>query len=111
MNGSEVSLAAIALAGSICAGFFALVNKQNTLMNKQTKVHGEIANGLDRLAKAHEKGNKESAERNGHLGEQNIQIAKLQKESSQQLLAAIKKIPSQHIAEQQVEHQTVKHKE
>lgn len=111
MDGQEVALAAIALSGTICAGFFALVNKQNTLMNKQTKVHGEIANGLDRLAKAHEKGNKESAERNGHLGEQNIEIAKLVKESKQDTLKAIKGITEQTVQEQHVEHQTVKSKE
>lgn len=111
MNGSEVALAAIALAGTICAGFFALVNKQNTLMNKQTKVHGEIANGLDRLAAAHEKGNKESAERNGHLGEQNIEIAKLVKKSNEDTLRAIKAITKQTVQEQRVEHQTVENKE
>jgi hypothetical protein len=104
MNGSEVSLAAIALAGSICAGFFALVNKQ-------VKIHGKIAVGLDRLAAAHEKGNRESAERNGHLGELVTEQTKFTKKSTDQLLAAVKKIPTQHIDEQRVEHQTVRHKE
>lgn len=60
MDENAVALAVITLAGTICAGFFALVNKQNT-------IHSKIASGLDRLAQAHEKGNKESAERNGHL--------------------------------------------
>jgi hypothetical protein len=104
MNGSEVSLAAIALAGTICTGFFAMVNKQ-------VKIHGKIATGLDRLAAAHEKGNRESAERNGHLGELVTEHSKFTKKSIEQLMAAVKQIPNQHIAEQQVEHQTVKHKE
>jgi len=104
MNGSEVSLAAIALAGTICAGFFAMVDKQ-------VKIHGKIATGLDRLAAAHEKGNRESAERNGHLGELVTEQSKFTKESTEQLLTAIQKIPTQHIGEQQVEYQTIKHKE
>lgn len=111
MDGQEVALAAIALAGTICAGFFALVNKQNTLMSKQTKVHGEIATGLDRLAKAHETGNRESAERNGHLGELIVEQSKLVKRSNAVTLKAIKDINNQTIHEQKVEHQTVKNKE
>lgn len=108
---NAVALAAIGLAGTICAGFFALVNKQNVLMAKQTKVHSEIGAGLDRLAKAHEKGNVESAERNGHLGEQNIQLAELQKSTAKQLLNAISTIGKQTIKEQNVEHQHIEKKE
>lgn len=108
---NTVALAAIGLAGTICAGFFALVNKQNTLMNKQTKVHGEIAFGLDRLAKAHETGNKESAERNGHLGEMITEQTKFTKESTSQILKAVSSIPTQNVKEQKVEHQTVKSQE
>ena len=80
-------------------------------MNKQTKVHGEIATGLDRLAKAHETGNRESAERNGHLGELVTAQSKFTKKSTEQILQAVKNLPSQHITEQKVEHQTVKNKE
>ena len=108
---NAVALAAITLAGTICAGFFALVNKQNSLMNKQTKVHGEIATGLDRLAKAHDTGNKESAERNGHLGELVTEQSKFTKESTKQILKAVQSIPSQNVKEQKVEHQTIKNKE
>lgn len=111
MNENAVAIAAITLAGTICAGFFALVNKQNSLMNKQTKVHGEIASGLDRLAKAHETGNKESAERNGHLGELVTEQTKFTKESTSQILKAVQSIPTQHVSEQKVDHQTVKSKE
>ncbi len=104
---NTVALAAIALAGTICAGFFKLVSKQNTLMNKQTIVHGEIASGLDRLAAAHEKGNRESEERNGHLGEQNIQIAQMVEEVKK----SVDGISVQHVDEQKVIHQTVESKE
>jgi len=104
MGENAVAIAAIGLAGTICAGFFALVNKQNT-------IHSKIANGLDRLAKAHETGNKESADRNGHLGELVTEQSKFTKESTKQILEAVKKLPAQHIGEQKVDHQTVKVKE
>ena len=101
---NAVALAAITLAGTICAGFFALVNKQNT-------IHSKIASGLDRLAKAHETGNKESAERNGHLGELVTEQTKFTKKSTSQILKAVQSIPTQHVSEQKVDHQTVKSKE
>ncbi len=104
MNENSVALAVIALATGICSGFFALVNKQ-------IKIHGQIAHGLDRLAKAHETGNKESAERNGHLGELVTEQSKFTKESTKQILQAVKHLPSQHVSEQSVEHQTIQVKE
>lgn len=99
---NAVALAAIGLAGTICAGFFNLVQRQNN-------IHSKIALGLDRLAQAHEKGNRESAQRNGHLGEQNVQLAELTKETSKQMLEAISNIKEQGVIEQRVEHQTVEH--
>jgi hypothetical protein len=104
MNENAVALAVIGLATGICSGFFALVNKQ-------IKIHGQIAHGLDRLAKAHETGNKESAERNGHLGELVTEQTKFTKESTSQILKAVQSIPTQHVSEQKVDHQTVKSKE
>lgn len=104
MNDNAVALATIGLATAIVTGFFALVNKQ-------IKIHGQIAHGLDRLAKAHETGNRESAERNGHLGELVTAQSKFTKKSTEQILQAVKNLPSQHITEQKVEHQTVKNKE
>lgn len=104
MTENTVALAVIALTTGICSGFFALVNKQ-------IKIHGQIAHGLDRLAKAHETGNKESAERNGHLGEMVTEQAKFTKESTKQILKAVQNIPTQHVSEQKVDHQTVKSKE
>lgn len=104
MNDNAVALATIGLATAIVTGFFALVNKQ-------IKIHGQIAHGLDRLAKAHETGNRESAERNGHLGELVTEQSKFTKKSTEQILQAVKNLPSQHVAEQKVDHQTVKVKE
>jgi hypothetical protein len=103
MDSNAVALAVVALATALCTGFFKLVASQN-------KTHQKIADGLDRLAKAHETGNRESAERNGHLGEQNVHLAELTKETSKQIIRAISKIKQQNVAEQKVEHQTVKEK-
>ena len=107
---NTVALAAIGLAGTICAGFFASQKAQN-------KIHGKISDGLERLAKAHERGNRESAERNGHLGQQNEKIAEmiLQQGLADKvaLSGAVDKITSiiQHVDEQKVEHQVVRSKE
>lgn len=104
MNENAVALATIGLATAIVTGFFALVNKQ-------IKIHGQIAHGLDRLAKAHETGNRESAERNGHLGELITEQSKFTKESTAQILKAVKSLPTQNVKEQKVEHQTVNNQE
>lgn len=97
MEGSEVALASIALVGTLSAGFFALVNKQN-------EIHSRIGAALDRLAEAHETGNRESAERNGHLGEQNIEIAKISKEISKKLDSiSTQEVHDQHVHKQVIE--------
>jgi len=104
---NAVALAAITLAGSICAGFFALVNKQNT-------IHAKIAKGLDRLAAAHEKNGKESEERNGHLGEQNIELGRQNIqliEISKEISEKLDSISTQEVAEQHVQKQTIEHQE
>ena len=67
---NAVALSAIALAGTICAGFFAMVNKLN-------KTHDKLAKAMERVAKATEKTAKEAKERNGQLGELVLQGNKL----------------------------------
>lgn len=103
---NAVAIAAITLAGTICAGFFAMVNKQNV-------VHSKIAHGLDRLAAAHEKGNRESEQRNGHLGEQNLELGKQNLQLikiSNEISEKLDSISTQTVTEQHVENQTVEHK-
>lgn len=101
--------------GTIIAGFFKLINDQN-------KVHGKIAEGLTKLetsgnaqaeamqlvAKETKQGNRESAKRNGHLGEQNIQITKLITETRADMLNAVENVHEQHIEHQIVDEQEVK---
>lgn len=81
MNETPIALALIALIGTLAGGFFKLFQDQN-------KTHSKIADGLKTLtesgnkqaaatkevAEATKRGNREAAERNGHLGEQNVQI-------------------------------------
>ena len=67
---NAVALSAIALAGTITAGFFAMVNKLN-------KTHDKLAKAMERVAKATEKTAKEAKERNGQLGELVLQGNKL----------------------------------
>jgi len=95
--------------GTIIAGFFKLINDQN-------KVHGKIAEGLTKLeesgkdqaeamrevAAETKQGNKESAKRNGHLGEQNIQITKLITETRADMLNAVENVTEQHVDRQYV---------
>lgn len=91
-DGTTVALAAIGLAGSICAGFFALVKMQD-------KTHQKIAVGLNDLAEATTQGNKEAKERNGHLAELVIETSK----NTQELLnkpVTVQTVETQVVKEQ-----------
>lgn len=94
MNGTEVVLALITFMTVTVGGFFKLFADQN-------KTHTKLGSSLDRLAQAHEAGNKEAEERNGHLAELVIKTA----ERTEKTLKTLKK---QQVKEQTVEHQTVK---
>lgn len=110
MNGSEVALAAITLAGTICAGFFTLVNRQNKLISEQNQTHGKIAEGLKALARETKTGNREAKERNGHLGEQNIEIAKIANEglrASKEISTKLDSISTQNVHDQHVHKQVI----
>lgn len=92
---NAVALAALTLAGTIAAGFFTLVNKQNRTHEKLATAMDKVAKSNQDIAKEAKKGNVEAKERNGHLAELTIQ-------SSEQMLKAIQTIREQH-----VDHQTV----
>lgn len=108
MTDSQVMLAMFAMFSAIVAGFFKQFAAQN-------KTHEKIASGMDKLAEANvaqtkelAKGNRQSAERNGHLGDQNIQIIKLVKETHSDMLNAMENIKEQHVTKQIVDEQEVK---
>lgn len=123
-DNSEITLALIAIVGTVITALFKLLNNNTRTLNK-------VAVASDKVAKATIRAAKEAKDRNGHLGEQNVQIAKLVTEqnrdvksiektnekiantlSKSALIAAedreVLTASSQVIHEQQVEHQTVK---
>lgn len=92
---NTVALTALTLAGTITAGFFALLTKQNKTHEKLVDAMDRVAKSNQAIAKEAKKGNVEAKERNGHLAELTIQ-------SGEQMLEAIQTIREQH-----VDHQTV----
>jgi hypothetical protein len=77
---STVSLAVIALIGTIFTALFKLLNDNTRALNKMTA-------SSEKIAAETAKGNREAKQRNGHLGEQNIQITKLIADQSKDLTA------------------------
>lgn len=105
---NSVSLAAIGLVSLILA---AVVKPLFTLLKENTKAQNENVNALKSLVTETRKGNKEAAERNGHLGEQNIQITELITKHTAVMEDNFSKVQTslnkQVVKEQKVEHQTV----
>lgn len=107
VDGANVAIAAIGLAGTICAGFFALVGKQikateklSNSMDKMAESNGKIAEKMGEVAKETKQGNVEAKERNGHLAELAI-------ENTKHLMSAVQNIGQQKVGEQNVAHQTI----
>jgi hypothetical protein len=108
-----VALAALSLAGALATGFFALVNKQNI-----AKALDKVAGSNELIARETHQGNVEAKERNGHLGDQNIQITKMIGDMTEQIkvvadrnYSAIRNVQEQHVANQIVETETVINKD
>ena len=75
MDASQtVALAAIAMIGTILG---LVVTPLFNLLNKNTKALENMVISTEKVAKETAKGSREAKKRNGHLGEQNIQIAEL----------------------------------
>jgi hypothetical protein len=73
----------------------------NRLIAQETKV----------VAQETRNGNKEAKIRNGHLGEQNIQIVELVKSTKKDMLAAMQNVKVQHVGHQTVDEEVVLNKE
>ena len=122
MDSNAVALAALGLAGTLAGGFFKLLNKLSKALDSNTDSNKEIARSVDRQAN-------ESAERNGHLADQSVKLAKLVNQGNKltgeiitELKAAWIKVDKvridleksntdQHIENQTVKKQVVKSKE
>ena len=118
-GGEMVSILTI-LAGML-AGFFAISKVMLTQATKDResdrKERKEFSQAIKEMAKASKmvaaetkKGNEEARIRNGHLGEQNIQIAELVKATKEDMLKAVQNVKVQHVEHQTVDEEIVKHK-
>lgn len=118
-GGEMVSILTI-LAGML-AGFFAIAqimlkqsSKDRESDRKERKEFSdaikEMAAASKMVAKETKKGNEEAKIRNGHLGEQNIQIAELVKSTNEDMLKAVQNVKVQHVERQTVDEEIVKHK-
>lgn len=103
-----VALAAIGLTGTILA---AVVTPLFKLLNANTAALNNIAETNKELVKETRKGNKEAAQRNGHLGEQNIQITELISKHNKEVSALgsriMEKLDAQSIGTLNVAHSNV----
>lgn len=101
-------LALVAIVGSVITALF-------KLLNDNTKAQNATAGAMKSLVEETRKGNEEAAERNGHLGEQNIQITELIATHTTKTIEAIDGIKSQHVDQhvdtQVVDSQVIKTKE
>jgi len=79
MDSTAVPLAAIGLVATVLAvvvtPMFALLRNATKAQEANTKALEKMAASTDKVAAATVKGNAEAKQRNGHLGEQNVQIA------------------------------------
>lgn len=82
-----------------------------TSLDKNTKSNQLTADAMKSLVSETRKGNREAEKRNGHLGEQNVQIAELIAEHTKTITKELKKLEKQTVKQQTVEHQTVENKE
>lgn len=122
MGSNEVALAAIGLVTVILTfvvkPLFGLLKANTAATTAQAKAAASQAEAMRELVKETRKGNQEAKERNGHLGEQNIQITELiakmntsVTEAAQKNYEAITNIHEQHVKKQIVQHETVKSKD
>ena len=127
MSGAEL-VAIFGAFGVLLGGFYAFTAKQTKeareerqqerkdfalLLQANTKSSERVAEETKLSRKAQEKGFEQAEERNGHLGEQNVQITRLITENSKDLMKlaqslAEKEVMEQHVHQQTVEHQDVK---
>lgn len=124
VTNDSVSIALVGIVGTVIVSLFKLLGENTRALKK-------VAESSERVALATTKSAKEAKQRNGHLGEQNVQIAKLVttqntdvtaiKQSNDKIASILSKSaliaaedrdallsPEQHIETQIVEHQEIK---
>lgn len=87
-------------------------NKFVESLDKLTDAQNRSVDATKELVAETRKGNEEAAERNGHLGEQNVQITDMIRTHTETMTDELSKVhdtlDSQTVRRQVVEHQTVK---
>ena len=95
MEDTAVSLALVGILATVVTALF-------KLLNDNTKAGQANTEALKTIAVETKKGNQEAKIRNGHLGQQNVQIT--------EMIAALA-VKMQNVEEQHVTHQTVEKQE
>lgn len=121
MQGAEVAIAAIGLVTAVLTlvvrPLFKLLADNTKATNAQATAAESQAKAMEALVAETRKGNKEAKQRNGHLGEQNIQITELitkmgtdMKSAADRNHDAIVNVKEQHVQHQTVNKEVVKEK-
>lgn len=111
MNGSEVSLALVAIVGSVITALFKLLADNTKALKKLAESNDQRTRAEKlsnkKLLAVHEKTAREAEERNGHLGKQNVEIIKISKEISKNMAH----LSNQEVGKQHVQNQVVERKD
>lgn len=111
MADNNIALAALALIGTLAAGFFALIRDQRASneksIDKLVTTLSQVAEASEKVARATEQGSREAQARNGHLGELTMQNSKLILESQDNIIKAVVNIKEQRVDHQTVERETI----
>lgn len=108
MAEGPVALAAIGLTTAVLG---IVVKPLLKLLSANTNAQVDVAKAIQGLTEETRRGNQEAADRNGHLGEQNVQIIELiarHNADAQHLgasvIEAVQNVHEQHVDTQIVEH-------
>lgn len=116
IDGDPTVLALIAIVGTVITALF-------KLLGDNTKAQANLGVAIKSLTDETAKGNREAKQRNGHLGEQNIQITEMIASMGQNIndkadrnFKAFQNIQTQHVVKQTIDNavvndEIVKHKE
>src|SRR3954468_6390137 len=112
MENNNVAIAALTLTGTLAAGFFALIAKQNKTHENLAKSIDLMARASKEVAKATTRSAEEAEQRNGHLGELvsqgNELTGKILEQQKKAATILADSSTNQHIEHQIVDKQTIK---
>ena len=99
-NNSPVMYALVGIIGTVVVSLFKLLGDNTRALQRMAEATDKVAKTTEKVAQATEKGNEEAKQRNGHLGEQNVQIAQLITKQSTDIAAIRAEQPDQRRNEQ-----------